>query len=73
MRNQKNTLKNKFVFFMQKGLNIARATETKIKQKKCKQPRKSVVDELLNEEKVEIIKTESKSSDSDCTVVSRLT
>ena len=44
--------------------------ETKIKIKH-KQPRKNAIDELLNEKKIEIIKTGTESSDSDCIVIAK--
>ena len=72
MKNKRIALKNKFIFFIQKILNIACTTEAEAKtKKKCKQPRKCTIDEALDEEEVEILKNISSSSDSDCIIVAR--
>ena len=71
-KNKKVALENKFVFFIQKVLNIACATEAETKMKKRrKQPRKRAINEILNEKEIEVIETESQLSDSDCIVVAR--
>ena len=71
-KNKRIALEDKFVFFIQKILNIAHATEAKTKiKKRCKQPRKHTINEILDGKKIEVIKTESQSSDSDCIVVAR--
>ena len=71
-KNKRIALENKFVFFTQKVLNIAHATEAKTEmKKKHKQPRKRAINEILDEKEIKVIKTESQSSDSDCIVVAR--
>ena len=67
-------LEGKFVFFTQEVLDIARAAEADAEaKKKRKQPRKRTIDEVLDEEDAEIVRSESESSDSDCIVVARHT
>ena len=62
------------MFSTQEVLDIARVAETEAEtKKKYKQPRKCIIDEIIDEEEVEILDNESSSSDSDCIVVARHT
>ena len=71
-KSKRITLEGKFVFFTQEVLDIARATEAETEVKKrCKRPRKRAINELLDEKEIEVVETESQSSDSDCIVVAR--
>ena len=73
-KGKKIALEEKFVFSMQKVLDIMQAAEVKTKaKKKCKQPRKRTIDEILDEEEAETLENESSSSDSDCIVVAKRT
>ena len=74
MKSKRIALEKKFVFFTQKVLDITQAAEVKTKtKKKCKQPRKHTIDEILNKEEAETLENESSSSDSDCIVVAKRT
>ena len=73
-KDKRVALEGKFVFFTQEVLDIAQAAEVETEaKKKCKQPRKCIIDEILDEEEVETLENKSSSSDSDCIVVAKRT
>ena len=70
MQEKKIIVEKKFVFITKEVLELVEEIKVKIAVKKMhKQPRKHSVQEILKNEKDEILKDENNSSDSDCIIL----